>query len=78
MIRKYVIEALEYILKSVISKKKADSAMDVLRALPLYHFLNDDSTPYEFSVIPITKIKWGDPALGIVSLQMCMESHSSG
>ena len=78
MIRKYVTEALQYILKSVISKKKADSAMDVLRTLPLYHFLNDDSIPYEFSVIPIAKIKWGDPALRMDFLQMCMESHSSG
>lgn len=72
-----MIEAIQYILKSIITKRKANSVMDILRALPLYHFLKGDSIPNEPVFTP-NKIVWGDHVLSMVSLQICLEYQSSG
>ena len=73
-----MIEAIQYILKSIITERKANSVMDILRALPLYHFLKGDSTPNEPVFTPSNKIIWGDHILSMVSLRICLEYQSSG
>ena len=73
-----MIEAIQYILKSIITEKKANSVMDILRALPLYHSLKDYSIPNEPVFTPSNKIIWGDRVLSMASLQICLESQSSG
>ena len=73
-----MIEAIQYILKSTIAERKANSVMEILRALPLYHFLKGDSIPSEPVFTPSNKIVWGDHVLSMTSLRICLEYQSSG
>ena len=74
--RLYVIEAISTALRQVISRRKSEATIHCIRALPLYHFLKEDSTPN--TVIQTgNKVVWGDPGILLGTLKASLEESKS-
>ena len=71
-----IVNALIYCLRTIIASENPDSAIVILKALPLYHFLCDLSVPYQKSCVPLNKITWGDTSLLIDKLQSTLWFNS--
>ena len=75
--RIYAKEGLLYLLQALNGAKKTDYSIDILKALPLYHFLNDGIKPHTpLHYEPLNKIKWGDVALGLFDMKSRLEDKA--
>ena len=75
--RIYAKDVISYLIQTLNEAKKTDYSIDILKALPLYHFLNDGikpNTPFHYG--PLNKIKWGDVALELSSMKSCLEDKA--
>ena len=66
--RSLIAMSLITIMDQIISRRKSEYTIDLLKALPLLHFIRGDCFPNEQLVVQPSKIEWldGDIQLGTV------------
>lgn len=57
-----ILAALKHFMREVIGTRKLYNVLPVVKALPLYHFLNDQAVPHQPSHVSLRNIMWGAPA----------------
>ena len=56
--------------------KRKEYFIDLMKALPLIHFVRDDRIPYEKLDVSPNKVAWGDKRLKIASVQSSMHHQT--
>lgn len=69
-----MIESLTDVIKLVIGLKQESHTIHLLRALPLFHLLRGDCTPFEPRVVRPSAIIWNDSYVDLTTTQQVMTS----
>ena len=72
--RDCITDTILYYVRALIELGKPEHAITIVKALPLYNFLSNDSKPYQqLQVSLLEGITWGDPSFMLSKLRMNLE-----
>ena len=76
--REQVTESITSLFTYATDKlnKRKEYFIDLMKALPLIHFVRDDRIPYEKLDVSPSKVVWGDKRLKIASVQSSMHHQT--
>ena len=76
--RKQVIESITRLFMFAVDKlnRRKEYFIDLMKALPLIHFLRDNYDPHKKTEVTPSKVKWGDNSLKLSSLRDSVHQNS--